>query len=255
MNGRSTSALSVANDSESGRSLESEATVDPDGRDVVQLPSPALVIDWCSHQAAKYAVEKWHYSGSLPPPPMVRVGVWEHGKFIGCVLFARGASPALLKPYGLDQTQGCELVRVALSKHEAPVTKIVAAAIAKLKAAMPDLQLIVSFADPAQGHAGTIYQAGNWIYNGETPASVEYIGPKGKRWHGRMVSKTGIATVYGKKRRVLRTDQCTKVKCPGKHRYLMPLNKRMRRQLQKISQPYPVKRTDVSDSNTEPEQS
>lgn len=206
----------------------------------MRCPPTALRVDFVEHAAAKYAVEKWHYSKSLPPPPHVRCGVWEADKYIGVVLFARGASPCLLKPYGLDQTDGCELVRVALTKHVAPVTEIVARAIKLLRSHVPALQLIVSFADPAQNHVGTIYQAGNWIYAGKSPESVEYIEKKtGRRWHGRMVSKTGVATVYGKKRRVVRTDQCDRVTCPGKHRYLMPLNKKMRRQLLKISQPYP----------------
>jgi hypothetical protein len=25
---------------------------------------PVLKLDWCSHAAAKYAVEHWHYSGT-----------------------------------------------------------------------------------------------------------------------------------------------------------------------------------------------
>lgn len=52
---------------------------------------PVLKLDWCSHAAAKYAVEHWHYSGSLPTPPLVKVGVWEDEQFIGCVVFGRGS--------------------------------------------------------------------------------------------------------------------------------------------------------------------
>jgi hypothetical protein len=59
---------------------------------------PELQLDWCDHAAAKYAVEHWHYSRSLPTPPIVRCGVWEGGRFIGCVLFSRGASSHLLRP-------------------------------------------------------------------------------------------------------------------------------------------------------------
>src|SRR4051812_12315873 len=79
---------------------------------------PMMHLDYCSHEAALYACQKWHYSRSLPPPPHVSVGVWEHDQFIGCVLFARGASQNLLKPYGLKPTEGGELVRVALDHHE-----------------------------------------------------------------------------------------------------------------------------------------
>lgn len=60
-----------------------------------------LRVDWATYEAAKYACEHWHYSKSLPLPPMVRIGVWENGKYIGVIIFSRGASPNLGKQYGL----------------------------------------------------------------------------------------------------------------------------------------------------------
>jgi len=50
----------------------------------------SLRLDWCSHEAAKYAVEKWHYSRTMPVGKMVKIGVWEDSKFIGAVVFAQG---------------------------------------------------------------------------------------------------------------------------------------------------------------------
>ena len=200
---------------------------------------PVLKLDWCSHAAAKYAVEHWHYSRSLPPPPHVRVGAWEDGTFIGLVLFSRGATPELLRPYGLAADEGCELVRVALSAHATPVSRIVAVAMKFLRRQCPGLRLVVSFADPHEGHHGGIYQAGGWTCSGMTAPSVEYIGPDGKRWHGRMVSPSGVKKVYGQLRRVLRPDQCTRVERPGKHRYLMPLDDAMRAQIAPLAKPYP----------------
>ena len=124
-----------------------------------------LQIDYCSHKASKYAVERWHYSKTLPVPPLVKIGVWENSKFIGVVIFSRGASCNLLKPYGLKQTEGCELTRVALNRHKTPVTRIIKIAVLFLKKSSKNLRLIVSFADPKYGHHGGIYQGGNWIYS------------------------------------------------------------------------------------------
>jgi len=207
-----------------------------------------LHIDWATHKAAKYACENWHYSKSVPVPPLVKVGVWECGKYIGVVIFSRGATPSLLKPFGLSQTQGCELTRIALEKHSAPVSRIVKLAMQFLKRNSSELQLIVSFADPSQGHHGGVYQAGNWIYSGDTPKSNEYIGPDGKRWHSRMVKKQGWTTVQGVRRKTLTPDQCVLVKKPGKHRYLMPLDKAMKDQIQSLSKPYPKR---VTKANSE----
>ena len=69
---------------------------------------PQLKIDWATHEAAKYACEKWHYSGCLPVGKLVKVGAWEDKKFIGVVLFGRGANYNMVKGYGLGQDQGCE---------------------------------------------------------------------------------------------------------------------------------------------------
>jgi hypothetical protein len=198
-----------------------------------------LRLDWCSQEAAKFAVTRWHYSKSLPPPPHVRVGVWENGKFIGVVLFSRGANNNLLKPYGLKVTEGCELARVALSKHETPVTRIISIAINMLRSVNSGLKLVVSFSDPKHGHHGGIYQGGNWLYLGQSSDTTEFLAPDGKIWHGRMVSADGTSRVYGKRRKVWRTDQCQKITMPGKHRYLMPLDADMKAHVSHMAKPYP----------------
>lgn len=210
-----------------------------------------LKIDWATHEAAKYAVETWHYSRVLPVPPLVKVGAWECGKFIGVVIFSRGATPSLLNPFGLSQTEGCELTRVALTKHDMPVSRVVKLAMQFLKRNSPELRLIVSFADPSEGHHGGIYQAGNWVYSGQSSSSTEYIGPDGKRWHARMIKKQGWTTVQGKKRRTLTPDQCTPVQKPGKHRYLMPLDEEMRARILPLAKPYPKRAKQAMASSPE----
>ena len=206
-----------------------------------------LKLDWATHEAAKYACEKWHYSKSVPVPPLVKVGVWESEIYIGCVLFSRGATQNLVKPYGLKQTEGCELTRIALKSHAAPVSRIMSLAIKFLKKSNPKLRLIVSFADPNQGHYGGIYQATNWIYTGKTPPSVEYLDYRGNRWHGRQVSKAGVKVQFGSARKTPKIADCEKIYCDGKHRYLYPLDKSIKKRVQALSKPYP-KRAGSKDS-------
>lgn len=200
-----------------------------------------LKIDWASHEAAKYACENWHYSKSTPVPPLVKVGVWEDNQFIGVVLFSRGASPKLLSPYNLDQTQGCELTRIALNKHKTPVSRIVKIALMFLKKNSPELKLVVSFADPQYGHHGGVYQAGNWIYCGDTAPSCEYWH-KGKRLHSRQVSEKGWNIQQGQKRKTVKPSECDIVKTQGKHRYLMPLDSDTADRLSVLAKKYPKKR-------------
>lgn len=198
-----------------------------------------LRLDWATYKAARYACQTWHYSKSFPAGKTVKVGAWESGSFIGVVVFSRGANKSLFAPYGLKTTEGCELARVALTDHRAPVSQILAGALRILRRQCPGLRCVISFADPAQGHHGGVYQAGNWIYTGQSQPSAAYVGPSGKRWHPRMISPTGWKVSFGVRKRVLRPDQCTRIELPGKHRYMMPLDKRLRRQLVAISKPYP----------------
>jgi hypothetical protein len=175
---------------------------------------PELKIDWASHEAAKYACENWHYSKCLPVGKLVKVGAWEDGKYIGCVIFGRGANNNMLKPF-------------ALTKHIAPVSKIMTFAIKFLKKSQPKLQLVVSYADPEQGHHGGIYQACNWIYTGPSGKAIK-IFYKGKWTHKKTVDDAGVNQTNLPKKVVA-----------GKHRYLMPLDKNMSAKIAPLAKPYP----------------
>jgi hypothetical protein len=200
---------------------------------------PQLKIDWATHAAAKYACENWHYSGCIPKSKLAKFGVWERGQYIGSVIYGVGATSDLVKRYGLKQNEGCELVRIALRSHDAPVSKIIAVSLGILRKAFPNLRLVVSFADPAQGHHGGVYQASNWIFAGNTQASDEYIY-KGKRWQGRSFrnSHKGME----------RHPDVQIVKGSSKHRYLMPLDAAMRAQIAPLAKPYPKRAKDQAAS-------
>ena len=195
-----------------------------------------LRIDWATHEAAKYACVNWHYSGCLPAGKLVKVGAWESGKFIGVVLFGRGATPNLGRPYNLGQDECVELVRIALTNHENAVSRIAALAMKFLHKANPKLRLIVSFADQSQGHHGGIYQAGNWVYNGQgDPAKFYMI--RGKLTHPRSIGAKGLVQNIHGARKI--DPNATVVDVPGKHRYLMPLDADMRARIMPLAKPYP----------------
>ncbi|RLK54839.1 hypothetical protein CLV68_5228 [Actinokineospora cianjurensis] len=166
--------------------------------------------------------------------------------FVGAIVYGRGASNHLGRPYGLDQTQVAELVRVALTDHAAPVTQMIAATLRQLRAASPGLRLVVSFADTTQGHHGGIYQAGNWIYTGTTdPHTLSYV-VHGREIHGRSLRHLAVARGPGETAEefVRRTidPHVRSITTPTlKHRYLYPLDRAMRRQLLDRARPYPTR--------------
>ena len=196
-----------------------------------------LLVDFCSYEAAKYAVMHWHYSKAMPVGKLVKVGAWENGQYIGAVLFGRGAIPNIGSPYKLAQTEICELVRVALDLHQTMVSKIISYSFRLLRIFNSGLRLIVSYADPQQGHNGSIYQAGNWVYVGDSQSDYEVFA--GGKWMHRRSAVSRFGTSAGWNRKPY----------PGRHKYLYPLDRAMRRQIAPLAQPYP-KRVRSIDGDT-----
>jgi hypothetical protein len=204
-----------------------------------------LKLDWCSYQAAKYAVEHWHYSKRLPLGSLVKIGVWESSAFIGVIVFAHGATPDLGTPYRCTQFEACELARVALTKHNTPVSRILAIAVKMLALQCPKLRIIVSFADANQGHIGGIYQAAGWIYTGRAGANRAWKLPNGK-----IIPDSAKTALSGHGRwRASRyqQSQAIAISQERKYRYLMPLDSEMRQQIEPLRKSYPKRAVEVND--------
>ena len=218
------------------------------------LPEKGLHLDWCSYQAALYACRHWHYSRSMAVSKTVKVGVWEDRRFIGAIVFARGANQHLGKAFGLSLCECAELVRVALDTHRAPVSQMLRIALKMLKQQSPGLRLVISYADCDQNHLGVVYQAGNWIYLGQ----VETNGGTPKyRIHGRVMHGRSVHSRYGRGSQNLdwlrshvdpRTEQ---VWTRGKHKYALSLDAGMRDFLASMAKPYPKRPKDSSEPLTD----
>ena len=207
---------------------------------------PTLKLDWCSHEAAKYAVEKWHYSHQLPFGQLVRVGAWEQGKFIGAVIYSYGANNKIGAPYGLAQTEVCELTRVALTKHATPVSRIVSLSMKMLARLAEKIRLVVSYADPNEGHHGGIYQAMNWTYTGTSHPQRE-LRVAGEFMHKRVASlRWGTASPERLKKLTGLDIEYGPIE--WKHKYLMPLDDDMRKRIAPLAKPYPKRTRAGSDT-------
>lgn len=208
---------------------------------------PELKLDWCSYEAAKYAVMHWNYSRSMPTPPLANVGVWERKMFIGALIFGRGNAPNLKIQYDLKTTEIAELVRVALCEHKSKTSHILSVGIKLFRKFNIGIRLLVAYSDCDQGHYGTLYQAGNWCYVGWTKGSDRYQDRTGRMWHSRMLSNTGKKKVYGKYRKVLKPNQLKRIKTKGRHKYLYALDTEIAKRIETMRQPYP-KRVTSKDS-------
>ena len=215
-----------------------------------------LRLDFCSHQAAKHAVTFWHYSRKMPAAKLVRIGVWEHHRFVGSILYGSGANRHLARPFGLLPTEACELVRVALAPNRTyPTSRCLAISLKMLRRQSPGLRLIVSYADTKEGHLGTIYQATNWIYLGGT--TQPYLRVRGKIEHPRsLYDRYGRG---GQQIAWLRANvdpNAERVHMPAKLKYVYVFDRVLRERLLAQAQPYPkrVGSSDGAASGDQPEE-
>jgi len=209
----------------------------------------SLRLDFCSREAAAFAVRAFHYSHSLGAGRLVCVGAWEAGAFVGAVIFGRGASSEIGSPFGLNQSEVCELVRVALGPHTAPTSRIVSVAVRLLRRLCPGLRLIVSYSDPEHGHVGTLYQACGWLYIGRTN-SESLIRLNGRLLHPRTVASRYRTRSIDWLREHVAAD-AGHVRTLPKHRYVLPLDAGMRQQLAPRVQAYPKALVVERDRSTE----
>lgn len=204
---------------------------------IADTNSSFLKLDWATHEAAKYACRNWHYSRSMPASKTVKIGVWESGMFIGCIIFSPGATPKIGSPYGLKQTEICELTRVALKDHRSTVSKILSVAIKILRKSNPGLRLLISYADPMQLHHGGIYQAGNWIYVGRTKPDC-FIKVNGIIQHRKTIyERYGNQSLPWIQKNI--DPRACRIIDQGKLKYLMPLDNAMLTMIKKLQKPYP----------------
>ena len=204
---------------------------------------PELRLDWCSYEAATYAVKHWHYSGTMPAYKTVKLGVWEGGEFCGAIIYSHGSNKQIGQPFGLPMLEVCELTRIALRNHQAPVSRMIRVSFNLLRQRCPNLRLLISYADPWEHHVGAIYQASNWRYLGlssrDNGRNHRYESPTGKVIHWRSMS--AICGRYGVPHNEKAANDLGYKSLPfvAKHKYAYPLDDEMRRRLSPLAQPYP----------------
>ena len=214
------------------------------------MSSCNLRLAWCNHKAALWACEHWHYSGTVPVGKLAKVGVWENESFIGVVIFGLGSGGATNgRKFGIaEYFEMAELQRVALRNHETPVSRILSIAVKLLRKQSPGLKLLVSYADPRQGHHGGIYQAAGWLYVGLSEAKPKWRHPDGRTFHDRSISSSGFVRQHGRLRRnPAPFSELTKVDLPAKHKYLLPLDPAVRPRIEVLAKPYPKRPKDSSE--------
>lgn len=196
------------------------------------------LITYATGKQIRWACLNFHYAKSTPPHSFA-YSVYQGFNWCGVIIYGPGATPRIGEPFGLQQNEVAELVRVALNVEQHTTSECVAASMRQLHKDAPGIRLVVSFADIDQHHAGTIYQATNWIYLGQrNEGDLTAFIVNGKKTHRRTIGSMGGIQNIGWVREHL-DPAAQEFRTAGKHKYVFAFDKRLRRELLKQAQPYP----------------
>ena len=135
---------------------------------------------------AKQIIVQNHYLHSMPGGTHLSFGVFLLGRLLGALTLGVGPVNAHRLVHGSNPRDCATLTRLWLS-DELPrnsESRVIAVVLRSLKK-NTDLKFVLSYADPAQGHLGVIYQATGWLYIGRSAATPLYDLGDGKGRHSR----------------------------------------------------------------------
>jgi len=97
-----------------------------------------------------------------------------------------------------------------------------------LRENVPQIKALISYSDPKEGHCGTIYQATNWLYQGNKLRfndSWDFRWEEGGDWHHGRTSYVKFGTNDPKEIQKMISSTFWIKKNPRKHRYVYILAK------------------------------
>jgi len=178
-------------------------------------------------EATPYIREN-HYSKTCHGRPFPCYGLFEADDLIGVIMFATPGSEVVRgSVFGPEHKDAVtELHRMHIQDHAPKNTGswFIARALRLLVERKPEIRGVLSFADPTEGHMGTVYQATNFLYTGSTTARYFYRDGDGRlrspRQEGKNI-RVAEALAMG----------WTKEKRLPKHRYLALVGDRRERRI------------------------
>ena len=187
---------------------------------------------------AKALIVRHHYLHSLPGGTKLAFGVFLGNWLRGGISLGVGPFNAHSLVEGASPDDCLTLTRlwlhdVLLQNSESRVLGVV---IRSLKH-HTSLKFLLTYADPTQGHVGTIYQAIGWLYTGLSAAMPRYDIGDGKVHHSRSLSHAyGTHSVAHFARYAVDVKLIPQA---AKHRYVYFLDPSWRSKLRPPVLPYP----------------
>ncbi len=210
------------------------------------IPSPALQsirVQPIPFVAARQIAVKHHYLHSLPGGTKLAFGAFVEGKLFGVITFGVGPYNAFSLVEGACPDHCLALTRLWLSETlpSNSESRVISVCLRYLRK-YTTLKFIITYADPAQGHVGTIYQATGWLYTGLSEATPKFDIGDGVARHSRSLSHAfGSHSLKYLSERGLNIKTLPQI---PKYRYIYFLDQNYQNNLKTPALPYPKKETD-----------
>jgi hypothetical protein len=185
-----------------------------------------LVITPCSLQEVRAFVETHHYSKSVNGVKITICYRVDHfGVLVGAVIYGQMSTTAW-KKFGHSEAEVLELRRLVLV-DEAPKnseSKVVGWTLRHIRKKLPNVNVVVSYADPYHGHTGVVYRASNFEYLGKSASDTGFYNPiTNKTYHSRALRTKyngNYKPFVNELRRLKELGMLQPVVLPGKHCYV-----------------------------------
>ena len=177
---------------------------------------------------------------SLPGGTSLAFGVFSGKRLVGAATLGAGPANAYRLVQGAGRHDYLAMTRLWLA-DELPrngESRVLGIIIRSLRR-HTNLKFLVTYADPSEGHVGTIYKATNWLYTGLSQPTPLYDIGDGKVSHSRSFSQ-----VYGTRSLRHFSNQGVEIRripVSQKHRYVLFLDFRWRNRIRVPVLPYPKK--------------
>lgn len=195
---------------------------------------------------AKRFISKYHYSKSCSNI-VLAVGEWLGMELKNCIIFNYCAGRNMANEvWGGNNNNTIELSRmVSLEPKPKNLESFsIKRALDFLKRKMPNIKVVISYADNTMGHKGYCYQATNFVYYGQSRTTKEFY-LDGKRTHERTLFNTYKTASSSELKKILGDRFTWKTSDLSKSRYyiIIAQNKKERKEIEKKilvkSMPYP----------------
>lgn len=154
----------------------------PDGNGG-SIPARSLLFAWGHEDEGKAFIRKHHYSGK-PPATFEFVGSLHLPNGLLGMPGTMVAACFLGFPASRWTEQVIELSRLARSANRVPLTMLISLCVSRIK--RQGFDLLISYADKAEGHHGGVYQAACWKYAGSRERQITGCIINGELVHGRV---------------------------------------------------------------------